>query len=398
MFVAMNKRGKRISLLESFSLKELQEMKGSEHFYCQSCGEEVIMKLGQSVAWHFAHKAAGDCPNQHEPETRTHLTGKSKLYHWLKTNGVKAEVEYYLPAIQRRPDLYLPERVPPLAIEFQCATIGYEQLKARSDSLAAEGIRVCWLFGSHRLKKLAPNLFKLSAMELATLQEMATHSERTYFLRYFSPTKKLFCFLQLLFPLTSTQFIGIEHSQPDSHINLKEFLTPSFHSPVYLSWKRHWLRQKKHWRTKVLPKFSPLERYLFTICARRRHVFSSYPAYIGLPIASSIAIATPPYLWQMWIITHFVNRGKGAYFTLEEIERGFQKMVLQRYFQLHLMLRFQPIRQALTDYLLLLSRVGLITPLSGDSYRINQSIEWKNLDLETLLKKDQKLLDLLYAF
>jgi len=401
VFVAINKYGKRISLLDPFVLKDLQRMKSLERFYCQSCGEEVVMKLGQSVAWHFAHKKTrGGCPNHHEPETVIHQSGKHQLYHWLSMNGVEADVEFYLPEIQRRPDIYIKGRQPPLAVEFQCATIGYEQLKARSDDLASQGIHVSWIFGGQRLKKLAPNLFKLPAMELAVLQEVSmqerTHRSRSYLLRYFTPSMNGFSFLQLFFPLTSTQWLGVEHFLPTASLNLQEFLTPSFKSSVPLSWKKHWIRQKKHWRMKALPKFSPLERHLFIICSKQMLNFNCFPSYIGLPVVSSASISTPSYLWQMWVIIHFLSRGKDAYFTLGEIERGFQKMLKQRYFHLHPMLVSQSVQSALREYLFLLSRIGMITLLPGSRYRIEHSPEWENADLQALLLRDRSMLDQLF--
>lgn len=400
MFVAVNKCRQRISLLDPFALKDLQKMKSSEQFYCQSCGEEVVMKLGQSVAWHFAHKATGDCSNRHEPETIIHQSGKSKLYHWLNMNGVDVDIEFYLPEIQRRPDIYIKGRQPPLAIEFQCATIGYEHLKARSDDLASRGIHVNWVFGGQRLKKLAAHLFKLPAMELATLQEVPiqaqTHHSRSYFVRYFTPSMNGFSFLQLLFPLTSTKWIGVEHFLPTTNLNLQEFLTPSFTPSVHLSWKKHWIQQKKSWRMKALPKFSHLERHLFIMCSRQARNFSCFPSCIGLPVASSVSIATPPYLWQMWIIIHFLSREKDAYFTFGEIERGFHQMLERRYFHLHPMLGSHPFQSALHDYLFLLSRMGLLTLLPDNHYRVEQVPRWENADLQTLLCKDQIVLDQLF--
>jgi hypothetical protein len=46
---------------------------------CPGCGESVVAKCGNVVAWHWSHKADADCDKWSEPETIWHAAWKSRF-------------------------------------------------------------------------------------------------------------------------------------------------------------------------------------------------------------------------------------------------------------------------------------------------------------------------------
>lgn len=105
MLVAKKSDGKRLSLGERYEKSDLIEIRSREKFYCPGCDEEVVMKLGNKKIWHFSHLAGRSCQYEYERESDYHLTGKLKLYNWLKEQGIIAELEQFDPKMNQKPDI-----------------------------------------------------------------------------------------------------------------------------------------------------------------------------------------------------------------------------------------------------------------------------------------------------
>ena len=50
---------------------------------CPRCRIQVVLKAGEVIRHHFAHKSRCDCPMRHEPADL--MAARAALYNWLKT-------------------------------------------------------------------------------------------------------------------------------------------------------------------------------------------------------------------------------------------------------------------------------------------------------------------------
>jgi len=152
MLTAVNESGRRFSLQGEERLETLKKLRDKHRFYCEACGKPLILKLGQKVAWHFAHKPNMSCHGENEPESIVHLEGKRALYHWLNAQGEFPILEKYIPDIKQRADLFLHHHPKAIAIEYQCSNLTPQRFMERTAGYLSLDIRPIWILGENRLK------------------------------------------------------------------------------------------------------------------------------------------------------------------------------------------------------------------------------------------------------
>ncbi len=74
------------------------------------------------------------CLAFYEAESKYHMHGKELLYRWFKRQNFQVDIEYYLPEIKQRPDVFVERAGRKIAIEYQCANLAIEQLYKRTYS------------------------------------------------------------------------------------------------------------------------------------------------------------------------------------------------------------------------------------------------------------------------
>ena len=116
--------GEVISLGANYERLELQKLRDKENFFCRSCSERVILKLGTKRIFHFAHEKGASCTEEFERESEYHMSGKLKLFQWLTDQGISAELECYFPAIKQRADIAFQFEGKTYCLEYQCSKIG----------------------------------------------------------------------------------------------------------------------------------------------------------------------------------------------------------------------------------------------------------------------------------
>ncbi|KRM87741.1 competence protein [Lacticaseibacillus thailandensis DSM 22698 = JCM 13996] len=144
MFVAIDDAGQRIQLDAHDQATALQ-VTGTV-CRCPVCHAELIIRNGQVLPAHFAHRAGSDCVVG-EPESRDHMVGKHLLATWARAAGWQADFEVYLPAVKQRADVLLHRGDAVQALEFQCAPLSVQRLAERTAGYAQLGLPVQWLLG-----------------------------------------------------------------------------------------------------------------------------------------------------------------------------------------------------------------------------------------------------------
>ena len=126
---------------------EATEANKGPAYYCPECKEDVVLKKGQIVVHHFAHKPPTNC-RWAKGETREHLKAKQLFKEEFIRRGLRVEVEHEVPSLpdDRRADVVIWSPKGQLfALELQHSAIDYYNLECRTRSYLSAGVRVIWV-------------------------------------------------------------------------------------------------------------------------------------------------------------------------------------------------------------------------------------------------------------
>ncbi|KRK72627.1 competence protein CoiA [Lacticaseibacillus nasuensis] len=119
-------------------------------FFCPQCGGALIIKNGQVLPAHFAHRGHACTPS--EPESPTHMRGKLWLAELGERLGYTVAMEQYYPEIQQRADVVWTRGETTLVLEFQCSPLSGARLAVRTQGYAKLGLRCVWILGAPYLR------------------------------------------------------------------------------------------------------------------------------------------------------------------------------------------------------------------------------------------------------
>ena len=137
MLIARNQEGKLVSALET-------SLQRKESYSCPGCQGVVLLKHGQVMCPHFAHKSLQDCQFFSENESAQHLFLKAALYKSLVNHGEKVSIEKVLSEMGQIADLFVGDS---LALEVQCSRLSQQRLRERTRAYHQAGYKVRWLLG-----------------------------------------------------------------------------------------------------------------------------------------------------------------------------------------------------------------------------------------------------------
>ncbi|MFY9902521.1 MAG: competence protein CoiA family protein, partial [Trichococcus sp.] len=144
MLIARNANGELIQAYQASKEKG----KNVEEFYCPACKGKLVLKKGNIMIAHFAHRQHSDCAVFSEGETLPHLKGKQLLLEKFQSEGIAVTLECWLPELQQRPDLLLVlADGKKIAVEYQCSPISAADLSERTLGYQRFGYEVWWICG-----------------------------------------------------------------------------------------------------------------------------------------------------------------------------------------------------------------------------------------------------------
>ncbi|MCA9725259.1 MAG: competence protein CoiA, partial [Kurthia sp.] len=79
MLSALTEKQEMVYLTHELSKERLLEIRQTQHFYCPACHEQLVLKIGQVMIPHFAHRKNEHCQVFSEGESALHLQGKYAL-------------------------------------------------------------------------------------------------------------------------------------------------------------------------------------------------------------------------------------------------------------------------------------------------------------------------------
>jgi competence CoiA-like predicted nuclease len=388
MLQAKLKNGKRVTPA-SLPQKELQKLK-KEHpqFYCPVCGEQVILRAGEKVIAHFAHRQNADCITIGGGEGAYHEQGKLALYQWLTAQGLEAELEVYLPEINQRPDLLLQVKKRRIAIEYQCSRISPEEITERTDGYRQAGIHVIWILGERLMKRTGTNTLTADTFTQTMMHQFSPDYPLSLF--YFCPiTFRVIKFQDLTF-IRQQRAAGALTVRPLCEMTFPDLLAAQFLNPH--DHLRIWQREKKQFRVRVKSRqFGSALDWQYWLYGKGLHQ-EQLPSIVHLPVKSAYRIKLPSWIWQSRLaLDVLVPLPVGGTFTLARCKYVVQeKLQPAKHFPL-----IQSMDDPILDYLNLLSSLDIIEPFDSQTFKKLKPIPIHQ-ELELALQGDTMLLKQLF--
>lgn len=296
MLSALTEKQEMVYLTHELSKERLLEIRQTQNFYCPACHEQLVLKIGQVMIPHFAHRKNEHCQVFSEGESALHLQGKYALYRWLQFQHMPVLVEPYLKAIQQRPDLLIQQQDKYIAVEFQCSALTPKRLTKRNKGYQKLGIEPLWI------AKAKPSFYEgVQCVQLAP------------FYQQFILNRQL-----LTFDVEREQLQMYDHL---IHIAGRRYLTtakrtPIHHQPFPLELvipfeqekiAEQWLQERERYLVNRL-RFNRrgIQDSFFKLCYEHKIMLQALPNWIGIP--SSVQLSVHPVEWQL-ALTCFIRSG-----------------------------------------------------------------------------------------
>ncbi|RSL31230.1 hypothetical protein D7Z54_22250 [Salibacterium salarium] len=378
MFVALTKTNERISLVHSSNV-----VRDNPPYYCPVCQQEVVMKKGTKRRWHFAHRQSYECSvASAEPETEEHLAGKAELYKWLCSNGISPTIELFLPAIQRRADLFFTYRNQKYAIEFQCASISEKEALERTKDYLSEYIIPLWIFSSQRIRSLQPepSRFSIHSFEWIGLRER--HHDHQRALTYFSPSSSTFYFLFPQAVLTSTTTFADLYSLAAVNTGLSLIIRLPATINGSRDWRKSWLYKKKQWRYKRNDWRNHKDKYYARrLFASLRSDIPYFPGEAGWPVNGMEYVETSTHLWQSVFLLQLLTTIPLYHsFSWRTVVEAFSPIMSSQFTTRSLPLITNPLENSILGYLELLQKMKILHQTTTGWIRTEQIYLPRSLD------------------
>ncbi|WP_079508111.1 competence protein CoiA [Mesobacillus jeotgali] len=366
MLVANKLNGERFSLVSDRPIKELKEIRSTEKFYCPDCGKEVIMKLGNKKIWHFSHIAGGSCEYEYDRETEYHLTGKLKLYDWLKQQGIHAELEKFDLQMRQKPDIAFEWKGQKYAIEFQCSVIHTDVFSKRTKTYLEYGVTPIWIAAEKLIKRKSNMIVSMNNFLYLFLRR----SQNVWNIPAFCPITGQFINLHGVIPISTRKTITKLEVK-----TLNDFLLGDLIGPEASEFPLMRIWQKENQKLKLRYQTSPgarRNRFLKELYKNRLSLFG-LPPVLGLPVQSSPYIETPSFIWQTYIyLDIFRHHKEGEIIYYSRIREAFARRIKKG----DIKLRILPAAgqrdywYALAEYVFLLTKVEYLEKIDSGKVKV----------------------------
>lgn len=316
MLQAKLKNGKMITPA-MFQKDELTRLKNrKESFYCPTCKERVILRAGEKVIAHFAHRAGAKC--QAAGEGAYHEKGKLLLYKWLLHQGLDVELELYLPEINQRPDFFLHVNKRQIAIEFQCSRISTDIVVARTVGYQKAGIHVIWVLGERLFRRRGSHTLIIDSFTQTMLHQFSRDYPLSLF--YFCPlTSTIIKFQDIIFT-RNTRAFGKLSMKSLPHINFPELLSANYlpKESLITNWRKEKNRFRKRRRNRAFGEELKWQRWLY----QQGLHFEQLSGYVHLPVRNGYRIKQSNWIWQSRILYDIISpKQVGSTITLHQCRR-----------------------------------------------------------------------------
>jgi competence protein CoiA len=373
LLTALLETGERLCLGDGWAKEKLLLMREKERFCCPQCREDVILKLGDKRIFHFSHLKGNTCRFEHENESEYHLRGKLQLYQWLKRLGLNPVLEYYDSKINQRADIIFNVENKHYALEYQCSNISESVFTKRTKGYLSVGYIPIWILGGNQWKRKNTYLTSFSEFHYMFLQK---YSSNLWSIPFYCSESQKFILHQSIQPITIRYAFSHQKLVKVDKMLLEELISPQKESPIL---PNIWLKQLNHFKTQLIRTPGSFQNpFLRELYSNHLNV-SLLPSYLGLPVANSPCIITPPLIWQTYLFMDiFMNCNVTTPIKFQDIYFSFMKRIRKNDIQL----RKIPLAEderfvtlALLQYLEILIKTNVIWVIDCHTFSLNKPIK-----------------------
>ncbi|MFE8700389.1 competence protein CoiA [Cytobacillus sp. FJAT-54145] len=371
MLTAKTDNGQTISLGDIIVNKQsLLPLRG-RLFYCPQCSNKVILKAGPKKVAHFAHEKGADCTDYYERETEYHLLGKLRLFEWLKNKGLSPELEPYFSHIRQRADISFVYNKKTYCIEFQCSPIPEELFIKRTTNYLKNSLIPIWILGGKNIKRSNNHRATLSSFDYLFLRKNANQN---WFIPAFCPNSNQLIILNNLYPFSIRHATSAFSITPITKMNLEDLLNPPIITRCnYVDW----LSAIQRYKTSLITNSRAFSNPFLLELYHRSLSPQLLPPYIGFPLKNHIAIETPPFIWQTYlIIDNLVSLEVGEVINFQHVYLSLLKRINKNEVRVRRLplIKENTLPFLLKDYLILLSKWNIIRQLDNNHFILVSAI------------------------
>lgn len=300
MLCARTESGETICL-PPYTREQLLQMRATSTYYCLTCKERLIVKVGEEMTPHFAHQAESLCSGG-GGEGAIHERGKWLLYTWLKKQYGDVHLETYIPDIQQRPDILLIIGQQKIALEFQYSPISIALLRKRTIVYQANNFYPIWILDRRHLQQRSTHQFIMNAFVKQCLFRRSPHSS-PLLIFFCTETEQITVLHHILFTSLTVAFAQ-RYTYPLQKANLTTLIQPKNiqTNALFHIWKRdkrsfrlnrrHATGKQRDWLKWLYERGLPID-YL--------------PSVVHLPVKGQLFMNVQPWNWQsrLWYFLHY---------------------------------------------------------------------------------------------
>jgi competence CoiA-like predicted nuclease len=405
MFRAICSNGQNVFLKDVYWSKALlTKMRNAYTFYCLTCAEEVVLKLGDRQAWHFSHRQNSLCSERyHCNESADHKAAKLEVYRWLESYKLKPKIEHYLEDVRQRPDVYVKINDRKVALELQRSYLNRGHFLKRYFSYKDHDYETIWIGILSKPIQRAIYYYPLSHVDSLLIRP----SPFPHAIYYSLVAHRWMVFSDFFYITPRKTFVRVTTIPPTMpphclFFNLDVFLTESKKEKnnrleeCMSVWKRQTIKV----RAAVHPSLTKAERNILHLLQRHNMTLNYFPAICNIPLLSQYICDSAPYLWQTWVVIGYINtKPLGETFSLSWLTEWFinhhQQMGFS--FRLSVVHLKQHIRQLLNDYLDVLCHFNVLEKTAPGNYKLIHSITIRK-SFHTLLDDDTYITNQLLSY
>lgn len=351
------------------STEMLSIIKAVQPYYCPCCDSEVILKAGAIKIPHFAHKNFTSCDTFSESESAYHLQAKRKLFTWFLSHGYHAELEAYIPDIQRRADILVRRDGKKYAIEFQCSTISEISFIERTEAYQSIGMNPIWILAAKHVKRVTEQMFNISAFQWL----FVTGSSDYPYLWTYCPAENQFSALKGIIPFSPVVAFAEKTTAPLERLSPQHLIPRKNESFNTIT---HWHHKRKSWclnRSKTANLHDPL----FLALYKNRLSTTTLPIEVGIPVKGLSLIKTAAIEWQAWLYIDVLHkRETGQIVLLRDFHQSFKKRCALGYIKLRPLplLSSEKKINPVNEYILFFIKMGFLKETTAGSFQYIKKI------------------------
>lgn len=301
MFQALNKNGELVTLA-SLTKEEIEQIRKQEQFFCPECHDLVIVRAGPHVTPHFAHYHTSHCTFSTNGETDDHRNAKLLLYQWLRDQQINAKLEFFIPEINQRPDIFFSYKQKLFVFEFQYSLTDLTSIQKRNEGYRKNGIIPIWFLDIRLLKSLSTNVLQLNDWTLQFMHQFSHQLPTTLY--FYDVNNNCLTTITDIHLINRRRAIASFTEKKLSQLTFRKIFSNKRLDKQALF--KVWHKEKRNFRLaayQVYGKELKWRKWLY----QRRQFIDYLPSIIHLPIPNQHFFNVPPWYWQSHFIIDFLD-------------------------------------------------------------------------------------------